>query len=111
MYCKLYIHSNSIEAIILALEDIFGLSEKNVISTYAFKDFEVHITKNDEKDIEKIHIYPDGFLFYEYIADIEIKKDYIQITDLILRKLWKNQMPTVCACDYENELNAYVLES
>ena len=69
----------------------------------------MHISSNDEKDMNKIHIYPDGFLFYEFIADIEMENDYVRITDSILRSLWKMNMPTVAACEYENELNEFVL--
>ena len=30
-------------------------------------------------------------------------------TDSILRSLWENKMPTVVVCDYEDELNDFVL--
>lgn len=109
MYCKLYIHSDTSEAILKTLETQFGSFEKKM-SDYTFKEFEVHISENKESDINKIHIYPDGFLYYKFIVDLEIKSEnYIQITDLILRLLWKNKMPTVAACDYEDELNDFVL--
>lgn len=109
MYCKLYIHCDSRESVVSVLEEVFGPSEKEVVSTYTFNDFEIHLGKNDEADINKLHIYPDGFLFYEIVADIDIDHDYIQITDRILRALWKRNMPTVVACDYEEELNRFVM--
>ncbi len=110
MYCKLYIHSDTREDIIKALEGRFGFFEKE-ISNYTFKEFEVHISVNKESDIKKIHIYPDGFLYYKFIADLEIATDnYVQITDSILRLLWEKKMPTVAVCDYEDELNAFVLK-
>lgn len=109
MYCKLYIHSDTSDAIITTLETQFGYFKKKM-SDYTFKEFEAHISVNKESDINKIHIYLDGFLYYKYIVDLEIESEnYIQITDSILRSLWENKMPTVVVCDYEDELNDFVL--
>ena len=108
MYCKLYIHCDSRESVVSALEEIFGAAEEE-LSTYTFKDFEIYLDENDEADINRLHIYPDGFLFYEIVGDVDISHDYIRITDLILRTLWKRNMPAVVACDYEEELNRFVM--
>lgn len=43
-------------------------------------------------------------------ADIEIYSNYIEITDSILRFLWKHNIPTVASCDYEQELNKLALQ-
>ena len=74
MYCKLYIHSDTSEAILKTLETQFGSFEKKM-SDYTFKEFEVHISENKESDINKIHIYPDGFLYYKFIVDLDIKSE------------------------------------
>ena len=52
--------------------------------------------------------YPDGFLYYELIAEFEIYDNYIQITDQILKLLWDDRIPAVVSCDYEEELNRYI---
>ena len=109
MYCKLYIHCDSCESVVSVLEEVFGPSEKEVVSTYTFKDFEIHLSKNDEADINKLHIYPDGFLFYEIVGDVDISRDHVRITDRLLRALWQGKMPTVASCDYEEELNRFVM--
>ena len=110
MYCKLYIHCASIDTIISVLEKYFGKTNNRIISTYYFPEFDISIHKNKEADMEKIHIFPDGFLYYENIADIEIYSNYIEITDSILRFLWKHNIPTVASCDYEQELNKLALQ-
>ena len=110
MYCKLYIHCDSRESVVSALEAVFGPSEQGVVSTYTFKDFEIDLHKNDDADINTLHIYPDGFLFYEIVGDVDIFHDHIRITDCILRALWKRNMPTVASCDYEEALNRFVLD-
>ena len=109
MYCKLFIHSDTSEEVISVLEERFGSYERQ-LSTYTFKEFEARIFVNKEGDVNRIHIYPDGFLYYKYIAELEIYTDnYIRITDCILRLLWKRKMATVAVNDYEDELNDYVL--
>lgn len=107
MYCKLYMHSASVETVISALESNFGTA-RNEHSSYFFKDFDISIYKNKEADANRLCTYPDGFLYYELIADMEIYGDHIRITAQILRLLWDHQMPAVVSCDYEDELNAYI---
>lgn len=109
MYCKLYIHSSSVESAILIFESQYGIARKE-LNNYYFKQFDIHICKNKETDTNKLCTYPDGFLYYEIIADVCIYDNYIQITDTILRLLWQNNMPTVVSCDYEKELNDYIFK-
>lgn len=109
MYCKIYIHSESKDRVVRYLEAKFG-SYIIKLNDYSFAKFEVHFSKNNDANTDWIHIYPDGFLYYELIADIEIGEDYIEITDQILRLLWKNNIPSVAACDYEKDLIEYVLK-
>lgn len=107
MYCKLYIHSSSIESAISILESQYGTARKE-LSNYYFKQLDIHICKNKETHPDKLCTYPDGFLYYEIIADLNIYDDHIQITATILRSLWQNNMPVVVSCDYEKELNNYI---
>lgn len=110
MYCKLYIHCASIDTIISVLEKYFGKTNNRIISTYYFPEFDISIHKNKEADMEKIHVFPDGFLYYEMIADVELYSDYVEVTNSILRFLWKHNLPTVASCDYEQELNKLALQ-
>ncbi|MBR6771405.1 MAG: hypothetical protein IKM28_09300 [Lachnospiraceae bacterium] len=106
MYCKIYIHSESKERVLSCLEDEFGVYIQS-LNDYYFEQFEIHLYKNKEENINRIHLYPDGFLYYELIADVEIRERHIEITNQILRCLWKNNLPSVAACDYEKELMEY----
>lgn len=107
MYCKLYIHSSSIESTISIFESQYGVARKE-LNNYYFKQFDIHICRNKETDTNKLRTYPDGFLYYEIIADVDIYDNHIQITDTLLRLLWQNNMPTVVSCDYEKELNNHI---
>ena len=107
MYCKIYIHCSSIKSVAALFEKEFGNSAKKS-SCYCFQKFDVIFDKNSETNYNKMRTYPDGFLYYEIIAECEIYNDHIQITDQILKMLWDNQIPAVVSCDYEEELNRYI---
>ena len=103
MYCKLYIHAPSPETVAALLEKHFGKAEHRRRDHY-FKDFEIMLKKNEEADAGNMHLHSCGFLYYEVIAEAEFYSDYIELTDGILRILWKNGMPAAASCDYEQEL-------
>lgn len=107
MNCKLYVHSNSIRTVISILERVHGVPKKER-NDYYFDDFVLYINRNKEADANKLCSYPDGFLYYELIVDLEINTKAIPITASILQSLWHNNIPTVVSCDYERELNDYI---
>ena len=107
MYCKLYIHSDAASTILSVLKKQFGVPEKKACC-YIFHAFDICISKNKEADSNKMRTYPDGFLYYECIAELDIYDPYIQTTDAILKLLWEHQLPAVASCDYEAELNRYI---
>lgn len=71
--------------------------------------FELEIHKNDEFDYKKSQEFPDGFLYFinflEYFKDEDkyLEED-IYNSRLILETLWENNIPSVAACDFEEEL-------
>lgn len=107
MYCRLYIHSDAAETVIAVLERRFGAARKRY-STYSFSQFSLHLDRNEEADKHKLCMYPDGFLYYEILAELETEGDYIRITDAVLQTLWAHQMPAVASCDYEEALNRFI---
>ena len=107
MECKLYIHGDSVQTIVSLLEQQFGAA-KTKAGCYFFPEFDICFDRNDEADANKMRTYPDGFLYYEWIADLDIYDHYIRITDTILKLLWENRFPAVASCDYEAELNRYI---
>lgn len=95
--------------IIAALENRFGRAERNT-GTYRFRQFECSLRRNKETNFNRLCTYPDGFLYYEIIADMEIPENHVAVTADILRQLWQNRIPAVASCDYEQELNAYLFQ-
>ena len=73
-----------------------------------FAAFEMTLKENNEHDRNKLRTYPDGFLYYEITAELEIYEDHIRVTDEILEMLWDNGLPAVVSCEYEEELNRYI---
>lgn len=96
------------EDIIRILEIKFKKAEKESLSHYKFKDFDVMLSKNDEYDPNLLRTYPDGFLYYEMTADIDINDEHIPIMNDISKVLWDNGIPAVISCDDEDELNKYI---
>lgn len=66
------------------------------------------LKENEDHDRNKLRTYPDGFLYYEITAELEIYEDHIRVTDEIPEMLWDNGLPAVVSCEYEEELNRYI---
>ena len=109
MDCIFYIHCADVQTILAALKSRFGASENNR-STYRFRQFACSLRRNMETDFNRLCTYPDGFLYYESIVDMEIPENHVAVTADILRVLWQNRIPAVVSCDYEQELNAYLFQ-
>ena len=107
MYCKLYIHCSSVRSIAALFEKEFGNPTKKM-NCYCFRNFDIIFNMNKETNQNKMRTYPNGFLYYEIIAECEIYNDHIRITDQIMKILWDDQIPAVVSCDYEEELNRYI---
>lgn len=75
---------------------------------FNFTAFEMTLKANEDHDRNKLRTYPDGFLYYEITAELEIYEDHIRVTDEILEMLWDNGLPAVVSCEYEEELNRYI---
>ena len=107
MYCTLYIHGESAETIRFVLEEQFGAATIKA-GCCCFPHFDISLIRNKEADANKMRTYPDGFLYYEFRAELEIYEAHIQVTDAILKSLWEHHMPAVASCDYEQALNDYI---
>lgn len=108
--CKIFMHTPGLsrENIIAILEKKFGRAQKESLSCFKFKAFDILISKNGEYDPNKLRTYPDGFLFYEMTADVEIFEDHVTTMNDISEVLWDNGIPAVISCDDEDELNEYI---
>lgn len=103
MYCKLYIHAPTPEAVAQLFEKHFDKAEKKR-RDYYFKDFEIMLKRNEEADSKKMSQPSEGFLYYEIMAETEFYREHITLTDSILHILRENGMPATAACDYEQDL-------
>jgi len=110
LFCRLYMHTSlSREGVLAILEKHFGKAKKLGISDCSFGGFDIMIRKNDEFHAEKLRMYPDGFLYYELTAEVEIYKDIIPVMNEISKVLWSAGITTVISCDKEEELNHYIM--
>ena len=96
MYCKLFFNCEDRDFILTILKSRFG-NCKTLRNDHSSRDLDIHIIANKETDA-------DSFLGYPTIADLDIDGRYAEITDEILHIMQKNNIHTVAACDYEDEL-------
>lgn len=96
MYCKLFFNCEDRDRILKLLKKRFG-NCKTLRNDHSFRDFDIHIIANKETDA-------GSFLGYPTIADLDIDGRYAELTDEILHIMRKNNIHTVAACDYEDEL-------
>lgn len=100
MYCKLFIDCKDRGRILSILEQAFG-EHKSVRSDHFFENFDIHIIRNKEAGKAEGN---DRFLYYPTVADLDINDGYAETTDRILHIMRENNIHTVAACDYEDEL-------
>jgi hypothetical protein len=70
---------------------------------------DIYLDKNEQFDQEKIKRFPDGFLYFCYILEvdkIDVGDDRIYMKQLsqVLEFLWSIDTPAVAACDFEEQL-------
>jgi hypothetical protein len=101
-YCKLYVQSSekgTLEEIMKSILILMSLNEK---------DISFYIDDNEERNKKKALIEDDGFLYYNYL--IEIDSDALDINRIIefingvIKQLLDNRMKVVPSCDYEDKL-------
>lgn len=94
-YCKIY----------------FNASETNeyVLASFLNLDAcEIDMLNNMDYDENKLSTFPDGFLFFRYVLDIEFKyiplSEKVVYTNTILNNFWSMGIPAVAVCSFEDEL-------
>lgn len=104
-YCKLYVQSlekGTLEEIIKSSMVLMNVNEK---------DISFYIDDNDDRNKNKASTEDDGFLYYNYL--IEIDSDTLDINRIIefinevMKQLLGNRMKVVPSCDYEDKLIFY----
>ncbi len=89
------------------INQVFGI-ELNDNLYYQDGRISLAIQSNDEFDKIKSREFPDGFLFFSHFIEVESSEllSYIIISLIadLMTKLWKMDIPAVCACDFEDKL-------
>lgn len=73
-------------------------------------ELEFILLKNSDFDSLKQIEFPDGFLHFKYVLEINFLNDEIENSKIIskvneiLEYLWKSNISAIASCDYENLL-------
>ncbi len=108
LFCQIYVQLSSEEQSLLQmLSDKIGgeVSHGAIRSQY----FELFVDKNVDFDPRKITEFPDGFLFFKWILNIEPDEskgvaEYMKSISRLLEILWQLKIPAIAACDFETSL-------
>lgn len=102
-YCKLYIQSVDKDVIYTSLLSSKILMNLNDDILFSYVD------ENDEKDLKKASNFEDGFLYFNYVVDIDSDSlplgTVISFVSNVIKFLSENKIKVVASCDYEDELN------
>ncbi len=71
--------------------------------------YSIYIDDNEAYDLNKQHQFPDGFIYFEFIIELDFYdscqlSERISTTNKLLDFLWKAGHPAVAVCDYEDDL-------
>lgn len=77
-------------------------------NTIIYKDFEFLISYNDEYNENKAIEFPDVFLYFKYLLDIEYSGEnenlFIDMLNKVLKFLWDSNIASIASSDYEESL-------
>jgi len=101
-YCKLYVQStdkNEINNILQFWKLSINISDK---------DISLYIDDNDDRDLKKSLSLENGFLYYNYLVEIDsetldlnVIKDFVY---KVMNSLIDKNILVIGSCDYENDL-------
>lgn len=106
--CNLYVDIDiEREELISKLSEFLGASVKGLY-VENFHGY-ICVDKNDEFDCEMRKDKDDGFLYYQYLLEVEPspeldKQNQIGLVSKILHFFWSKGYPAVASCDYEELL-------
>ena|SRR5688572_7183178 len=111
--CKIYVETDQ------SLDDLTTLMSSEAAARGVSKgpssrvlrsDFgEIEIRKSDDSDPARVAEFPDGFLFFNSIAEFYLHSELstelrTSVIASILNRLWLQGIPAVAACDFEDDL-------
>lgn len=100
LYAKIYLYSTVPKN---------QVSDMVVQLTGDLKSLDWSVIKNDDFDQEKSIQFPDGFLFFPYMIELDSVESfgeeiYIESIAILLSRLWGKGMPAVISADFEDKL-------
>jgi hypothetical protein len=110
MFCRIYVYNKEIEGGELLDEIREFLNVELVDGKYIEKEyFSLEVRPNDEFDLKKSTVFPDGFLYFPCSVEIDFAEEYSikeashTVGDL-LKFLWMRKYPAVASCEFEELL-------
>jgi len=108
MFCKIYVTSKEISVDILLnlIAAYFGKpnSDKELI----FGESLLSVRLNDDFNKKKEIDFPDGFLFFKILVEIEIYDQNLNEIKLVIKEIlhliWSKKYAAVAACSFEHDL-------
>jgi hypothetical protein len=108
LYAGVYVQSRLGKSELLGLisEKLGGQIDFDSMTTF---QMDIYLDENEQYDQEKIKRFPDGFLYFRYLLDVDqsdVGEDRIYMEQLsqLLEFLWSIDTPAVAACDFEQQL-------
>jgi hypothetical protein len=110
MFCRIYTTGNEINELLM-LEFLSSTLEIPISDSIYLEDksFSISIHTNDDYNCEKEKDFPDGFLYFKLLIEIDFLESVAtelvaDVTGKILKYLWTNNYPAVASCAYEEIL-------
>lgn len=108
MFCRIYVTRKDITEVSL-INDLSNQLDKQIVDKNYIELSEGFLTvrSNNDYDNEKAKIFPDGFLYFKLIIEIEISENKIggeTIVSNILNYLWRFEYSAIASCSFETSL-------
>lgn len=108
MFCRIYTEGNSTDSKELLAEISYLLQKPIVDDNIEIDESFISVRLNDEYDRAKRKDFPDGFLHFKELIEIdyteENSKEIKGVVSSILNFLWERHYAAIASCQFENEL-------
>lgn len=108
--CRIYVDTDtSPDRLLDEIAALLPDSRRTGLRTLNAPDCAVDVLRNDEFDLERRTLFPDGFLNFRYSIEfypaLTLPRGAAQYhVARVLRRLWSQGSPAVATCDYEDDL-------
>ena len=108
MFCRIYAdcEKNTIQTALACIADCLNATQSE--NHIEFNGITVDVRNNDEYDARKKCEFPDGFLYFKFLIELEFPvESYSYAVDSIsklLYEFWGRRMPAIASCPFEKDL-------